>query len=134
MGAGCKASTALVTGFLRFKIRKVAVLVVPSSPTPIAPAAAPLLTPAERVVVPPGLLDSLARVPDPRDRRGVRFRLATLLAVGVCDDQRGPRLPDGDCRVGAPLRPGGAGLGCPFDPFTGRFRAPGERTLRDVFA
>jgi hypothetical protein len=26
-----------------------------------------------------------------------------------------------------------ARLGCPFDPFAGRFRAPGERTLRDVF-
>jgi hypothetical protein len=27
-----------------------------------------------------------------------------------------------------------ARLGCPFDPFARRFRAPGERTLRDVFA
>ncbi|WP_435972198.1 DUF1877 family protein [Streptomyces sp. Qhu_M48] len=27
-----------------------------------------------------------------------------------------------------------ARLGCPFDPFTDRFKAPGERTLRDVFA
>ena len=27
-----------------------------------------------------------------------------------------------------------ARLGCPFDPFAGRFRAPGERTFRDVFA
>ncbi|MFD9110320.1 ISAs1 family transposase [Streptomyces bottropensis] len=27
-----------------------------------------------------------------------------------------------------------ARMGCPFDPFAGRFRAPGERTLRDVFA
>ncbi|MEU9095646.1 transposase family protein [Streptomyces sp. NPDC087901] len=35
-------------------------------------------------MVPSGLLDALARVPDPRSPRGVRFRLATLLAVGVC--------------------------------------------------
>ncbi|MER6104580.1 hypothetical protein ABT115_20195 [Streptomyces sp. NPDC001832] len=27
-----------------------------------------------------------------------------------------------------------ARLGCPFDPLAGRYRAPGERTLRDAFA
>ncbi len=27
-----------------------------------------------------------------------------------------------------------ARLGCPFDPFAGQYRAPGERTLRDAFA
>ncbi|MFF2936262.1 hypothetical protein [Streptomyces mirabilis] len=27
-----------------------------------------------------------------------------------------------------------ARLGCPFDPFAGRYRSPGERTLRDAFA
>jgi hypothetical protein len=31
-----------------------------------------------------GLLQALAKVPDPRDPRGVRYRLATLLAIGVC--------------------------------------------------
>ncbi|MER7478033.1 transposase family protein [Streptomyces sp. NPDC126510] len=31
-----------------------------------------------------GLVEALSRVPDPRDPRGVRHRLATLLAVGVC--------------------------------------------------
>jgi predicted transposase YbfD/YdcC len=30
------------------------------------------------------LLHALAAVPDPRDRRGVRYRLASLLAVAVC--------------------------------------------------
>ncbi|MGW6328958.1 transposase family protein [Streptomyces sp. NPDC055097] len=34
--------------------------------------------------MPSGLLDALAQVPDPRNPRGVRFRPATLLAVGVC--------------------------------------------------
>src|SRR5438046_9054955 len=30
------------------------------------------------------LLHALAAVPDPRDRRGVRYRLSSLLAVAVC--------------------------------------------------
>lgn len=30
------------------------------------------------------LLQALAAVPDPRHRRGVRYRLASLLAVAVC--------------------------------------------------
>src|ERR1041385_1655975 len=30
------------------------------------------------------LLQALAAVPDPRDRRGVRYRLTSLLAVAVC--------------------------------------------------
>ena len=52
-----------------------------------APSYAPSLTPAlrcARPLVPEGLLDALALVPDPRDPRGVRYRLATLLAIGVC--------------------------------------------------
>lgn len=31
-----------------------------------------------------GLVAHLATVPDPRDRRGVRHRLASLLSVAVC--------------------------------------------------
>jgi hypothetical protein len=31
-----------------------------------------------------GLLDALDEVPDPQDPRGVRYRLAALLAVAVC--------------------------------------------------
>ena len=31
-----------------------------------------------------GLLEALARVPDPRSRRGIRYRFASLLAVAVC--------------------------------------------------
>lgn len=111
-------------------------LVTPSSPTPVAPAAAPSLTPAGPLVVPPGLLDSLARVPDPRDRRGVRFRLATLLAVGVCAMSSAGHnsltaIAEWVRRCDQTVL---ARLGCPFDPFTGRFMAPGERTLRDAFA
>jgi predicted transposase YbfD/YdcC len=39
----------------------------------------------------PGLLDVLAEVPDPRARRGVRHRLATVLAVSVCAVVAGAR-------------------------------------------
>ncbi|WP_432838453.1 ISAs1 family transposase [Dactylosporangium sp. CA-092794] len=42
------------------------------------------LTMAARVEQPRGLLAALARVPDPRDRRGIRYSLASLLAVAVC--------------------------------------------------
>lgn len=86
--------------------------------------------------MPPGLLDALAQVPDPRDRRGVRFTLARLLAVGVCAmtsaghnslTAAGEWVRRCDQEVLARL-------GCPYDPFSGRFRPPGEWTLRDVFA
>ncbi|MFB7328325.1 transposase family protein [Streptomyces sp. NPDC056190] len=86
--------------------------------------------------MPSGLLDALARVPDPRNPRGVRFRLATLLAVGVCAVTSAGRnsltaFAEWVRRCDQDVL---ARLGCPFDPFTGQFRAPGERTLRDVFA
>ncbi|WP_432835743.1 transposase family protein [Dactylosporangium sp. CA-092794] len=42
------------------------------------------LTMAARVEEPCVLLAALARVPDPRDRRGIRYSLASLLAVAVC--------------------------------------------------
>jgi predicted transposase YbfD/YdcC len=42
------------------------------------------LMPAPRADGPCGLLAALARVPDPRDRRGIRYSLASLLAVAVC--------------------------------------------------
>jgi predicted transposase YbfD/YdcC len=42
------------------------------------------LTVPPRVDEPCGLLAALARVPDPRDRRGIRYSLASLLAVAVC--------------------------------------------------
>ncbi|MCA1224246.1 transposase family protein, partial [Streptomyces sp. 8L] len=83
-----------------------------------------------------GLLQALAKVPDPRDRRGVRYRLATLLAIGVCamtGAGRNSLVAIAEwarrCDQEVPAR-----LGCPFDPFAGRYRAPGERTLRDAFA
>ncbi|MFD5442495.1 transposase family protein [Streptomyces tendae] len=120
----------------QFAPGKVAVLVAPSVPSALhLPQAASGASRSE-VVVPPRLLDALARVPDPRNPRGVRFRLATLLEVGVCaltsaGHNSLTAIAEWVRRCDQDVL---ARLGCPFDPFTGRFRAPGERTLRDVFA
>lgn len=68
-------------------ICKGAVLVAPSSPMSVALPDASRLTASPTCVdsvVPEGLLQVLAQVPDPRDPRGVRYQLATLLAIGVC--------------------------------------------------
>ncbi|MEU9930073.1 hypothetical protein AB0H66_21950 [Streptomyces anulatus] len=66
----------------------------------------------------------------------MRFRPATLLAVGVCaltsaGHNSLTAIAEWVRRCDQDVL---ARLGCPFDPFTGRFKAPGERTLRDVFA
>lgn len=66
----------------------------------------------------------------------MRFRLATLLAVGVCaltsaGHNSLTAIAEWVRRCDQDVL---ARLACPFDPFTGRFKAPGERTLRDVFA
>ncbi|TWG02830.1 DDE family transposase [Streptomyces brevispora] len=102
-------------------------------------AAAPVTTPSPvdpAAVVPPGLLDALARVPDPRARRGRRFQLTTLLAVGVCamtcaGHNSLVSIAEWARRCEQEVL---ARLGCSYDPFAGRYRAPGERTLRDAFA
>ncbi|WP_411111761.1 transposase family protein [Streptomyces sp. c-19] len=70
--------------------------------------------------MPSGLLDALARVPDPRNPRGVRFRLATLLAVGVCaltsaGHNSLTAVPEWVRRCDQDVL---ARLGCPFDSFT----------------
>jgi predicted transposase YbfD/YdcC len=86
-------------------------------------------------VEPEGLLDRLAQVDDPRDPRGVRYRLATLLAIGVCAVSAAGHntltaVADWVRRCG----PGELSrLGCPFNPLTGRYRVPDERTLREAY-
>src|SRR2546421_10320263 len=55
----------------------IAVLLPHGPVTSIAPAA---VTDLEQ----PGLLAVLAAMPDPRDPRGVRYPLASVLAVAVC--------------------------------------------------
>jgi hypothetical protein len=68
--------------------------------------------------------------------RGVRYRLATLLAIGVCAMTAAGHnslvaIAEWARRCDQEVL---ARLGCPFDPFAGWYRAPGERTLRDAFA
>jgi DDE_Tnp_1-associated len=42
-------------------------------------------------VVPAGLLDALAQVPDPRDPRGIRYDLVPVFALAVCATMAGAR-------------------------------------------
>ncbi|MFD4144088.1 ISAs1 family transposase [Streptomyces sp. NPDC058572] len=87
-------------------------------------------------VVPEGLLRVLARVPDPRDPRGVRCQLATLPAIGVCAMTtvgHNSLVPVGEW-VPRCDQQTLADLGCPYDPSAGRIRCPDEKTLRDTYA
>lgn len=85
-------------------------------------------TPAEQ-----GLVAHLATVPDPRDRRGVRHRLASLLSVAVCAVLAGARslAAIGDWAADAPAEVLTA-LGARADPLTGAVRPPDESTVRRV--
>ncbi|MEV0489479.1 hypothetical protein [Streptomyces atratus] len=65
----------------------------------------------------------------------MRYRLATLLAIGVCAMTtvgHNSLVAIGEwarrCDEQAL-----ADLGCPFDPITGRMRCPDEKTLRDAY-
>jgi hypothetical protein len=83
-----------------------------------------------------GLLDRLAVVDDPRDPRGVRYRLATLLAIGVCAmSAAGHNTLAAVAQWVRRCDPGDLSrLGCPFNPLTGRYRVPDERTLREAYS
>jgi hypothetical protein len=75
----------------------------------------------------------LATVPDPRDRRGVRHRLASLLSVAVCAVLAGARslAAIGEWAADAPAEVLTA-LGVRVDPLTGAVRPPDESTVRRV--
>lgn len=81
------------------------------------------------------LLDYLAGMPDPRQRRGRRHPLVGVLGVAVCAVLAGARslaaigewASDAPCQVMAAL-----GVRC--DPWTGAWRPPGEATVRRVLA
>jgi predicted transposase YbfD/YdcC len=83
-----------------------------------------------------GLLARLALVPDPRGAQGRRYRLATLLAIGVCAMSAAGH--DSPAAIAEWARRAGdtvlARLGAPFDPFHGCYKAPHEGTLRELYA
>jgi predicted transposase YbfD/YdcC len=81
----------------------------------------------------PGLREFLAGVPDPRDPRGVRHSLASILLISVAAVLAGARsfAAIGEWAADAP--PGVLStMGVRFDPLAGRFRPPGEATIRRV--
>ena len=80
-----------------------------------------------------GLLDYLAGVPDPRQRRGRRHPLVGVLGVAVCAVLAGARslAAIGEWAADAPCHVLAA-LGVRRDPWTGVWRPPGEATVRRV--
>ena len=81
----------------------------------------------------PGLAEYLARVPDPRDRRGVRHTLTSLLLAAVAAVLAGARsfTAVGEWVADAPPQVLTA-LGVRRDPLAGRFEPPDEATIRRV--
>jgi hypothetical protein len=81
------------------------------------------------------LLDDLATITDPRQRRGRQHPLGTVLAVAVAAVLAGARslVAIGEWAADAP-GPVLAALGARRDPLTGAFRPPGEATVRRVLA
>jgi hypothetical protein len=70
-----------------------AVPAMSSSPAGLAAGQLAMLDPAgqDPAEAPRDLLDALARVPDPRDPRGVRYALVPVLAAAVCATLAGAR-------------------------------------------
>jgi predicted transposase YbfD/YdcC len=81
----------------------------------------------------PGLAEYLARVPDPRDPRGVRHTLTSLLLAAVAAVLAGARsfTSVGEWVADAPPQVLAA-LGVRRDPLTRRFEPPDEATIRRV--
>ncbi len=81
----------------------------------------------------PGLLECLQRVPDPRDPRGVRHTLTSLLLTAMAAVLAGARsfTAVGEWVSDAPPQVL-AGLGIRRDPLAGRFEPPDEATIRRV--
>ena len=80
-----------------------------------------------------GLLGCLALVPDPRDPRGVRHTLTSLLLTAAAAVLAGARsfTAIGEWVSDAPPQVL-ASLGVRYDPLAGRFRPPDEATIRRV--
>jgi hypothetical protein len=81
----------------------------------------------------PGLLERLAMLPDPRDRRGRRHTLISVLAVSAAAVAAGARSVTAiaEWATDAPW-PILAALGVRGDPLTRRCDVPSEATLRRV--
>ena len=110
------------------------------SSSPIDPAIGHLADLADDAEDPPGLLTVLAKVTDPRHRRGIRHRLAVILGLAVCAVLAGARsftaiaewAADADEQT--PRQAGGDGAGAlgvnvpahPAAPGRGRVRRPGR--------
>jgi predicted transposase YbfD/YdcC len=79
------------------------------------------------------LWDWLARLPDPRDRRGVRFTLACVIAVAIAARLAGcdSFTAIGEWAASRPQRVLRA-LGCPLGKRAGVHVAPSEKTVRRV--
>lgn len=78
-----------------------------------------------------GLLAQLATVPDPRQRRGVRHQLASILAIATLGTLRGARSFNALGETAAELPAEAlARLGARVSPRTGQFVAPNEATFR----
>jgi predicted transposase YbfD/YdcC len=80
-----------------------------------------------------GLLERLAQVPDPRDRRGRRHSLVGVLAVATAAVLAGARSLAAITEWATDAPPLVlAALGVRREPLTGTYRVPGETTLRRV--
>lgn len=78
-----------------------------------------------------GLLDRLAELPDPRKRRGVRHRVASILAVASCAVLSGARSFTAIGEFAAELGQDAlARLGCRYHPARRCYIAPHEATIR----
>jgi predicted transposase YbfD/YdcC len=79
------------------------------------------------------LLEYLARVPDPRDPRGIRHSLCSLLAAAIAAVLAGSRsfTAIGEWIADAPPHVH-ASLGIRRDPLTRQFKPPDEATIRRV--
>jgi predicted transposase YbfD/YdcC len=83
----------------------------------------------------PGLLERLAMIPDPRDRRGLRHTLASVLAISAAAVLAGARSVTAIAEWAADAPPPVlAALGVRCDPLTRRCHVPGEATIRRVLA
>jgi predicted transposase YbfD/YdcC len=82
---------------------------------------------------PASLWDWLARLPDPRDRRGVRFTVACVIAVAIAARLAGcdSFTAVGEWAASRPQRVLKA-LGCPLGKRAGVHVAPSEKTVRRV--